>query len=153
MYSRAMYHTCLRVVLYAADAEDILQDAFMEAFMNLGKLKDTEAFGGWLKRIVLNKSINFVRRKRQNWLEMEESDLADIPEDQTASEPEFAEKFEAVMEALNELPEKYRIIINLHVFEQMDFEKIAALMDVSSSTVRVQYMRAKQKIVNRIKNK
>jgi RNA polymerase sigma factor (sigma-70 family) len=102
---------------------------------------------------VLNKSINHVRRKRQNWLEIEEADLADIPEDEAAGEPEFAEKFEAVMEAMNELPEKYRIIINLHVFEQMDFEKIAALMDVSSSTVRVQYMRGKQKILKRISNK
>jgi RNA polymerase sigma factor (sigma-70 family) len=152
-YSQSMYHTCLRVVLHAADAEDILQDAFMEAFMNLGKLKNTEAFGGWLKRIVLNKSINHVKRNRQSWLEMEEADLADIPGEQSTSELEFAEKLEAVMEALNGLPEKYRIVINLYVFEQMNFEKIATLMELTSSTVRVQYMRGRQKILNRVRNK
>jgi RNA polymerase sigma factor (sigma-70 family) len=149
-----MYHTCLRVVLVAADADDILQDAFMEAFTNLGRLKNSEAFGGWLKKIVLNKSINHVKRKRQNWVDIEKTDLADDESDPGAlHESDFAEKWEAVMGALGDLPEKYRIVINLHVFERMSFEEIATLLQVQPSTVRVQYMRGKQKIINTITNK
>lgn len=154
LYSRAMYHSCLRVVLVAADADDILQDAFMEAFTNLGKLKNSEAFGGWLKKIVLNKSINHVKRKRQSWVDIEKTDLADGAADHPAlNESDFAEKWEAVVAALDALPEKYRIVINLHVFERMSFEEIASLLQVQASTVRVQYMRGRQKIINTMINK
>jgi RNA polymerase sigma factor (sigma-70 family) len=148
-----MYHTCMRVVMYTEDAEDILQEAFMEAFVNLDKLKNAEAFGGWLKRIVINKSINHIRRNQKSWLETEETDLTNIPEEQTIDESEFSEKLQAITEALGSLPEKYRMVINLHIFEQMDFEEIAALTGVPSSTIRVQYMRGKQKILNRARNK
>ena len=149
-YSRAMYHTCLRIVMNAADAEDILQEAFMEAFVSLDKLKDAAAFGGWVKRIMINKSVNFVRRHRRNWLEMEDVELVDVPEEPVYDESEFREKVSAIMEAMGTLPEKYRMVINLHVFEQMNFEEIASVMDIPSSTVRVQYLRGKQKILDRL---
>ena len=152
-YSRAMYHTCMRVVLYAEDVEDILQEAFMEAFTNLAKLKNAEAFGGWLKRIVINKSINHVKRNRRIWLEIDEAGLENIAEEQAIDESEFGVKLQAITEALGALPEKYKMVINLHVFEQLDFEEIAVLMGVPSSTIRVQYMRGKQKILNRARNK
>lgn len=148
-----MYHTCMRVVMYPEDAGDILQESFMEAFVNLDKLKNAEAFGGWLKRIVINKSINHVRRNQKSWFETEEADLTNIPEEQTIDESEFGEKLQVITEALHSLPEKYRMVINLHIFEQMDFEEIAALMAIPSGTVRVQYMRGKQKILNRVRNK
>jgi len=149
-YSRAMYHTCLRIVMNAADAEDILQEAFMEAFISLDKLKNTAAFGGWVKRIMINKSVNFVRRHRKSWLEMEDIELVDIPEEPAYDESEFQEKVNAIIEAMDTLPEKYRMVINLHVFEQMNFEEIASVMDIPSSTVRVQYLRGKQKILDRL---
>lgn len=149
-YSPAMYHTCLRIVVYAADAEDILQDAFMEAFTSLDKIKNADAFGGWLKRIVINKSINHVKRHQKSWLELEETDLADQADEQAVDELDFKNKLEAIVEALNGLPEKYRVVINLHIFEQMSFEEIAGMMNAPSATVRSQYLRGKQKILNGI---
>jgi len=145
-----MYHTCLRIVIYNADAEDILQDAFMEAFNSLGKIKNADAFGGWLKRIVINKSINHVKRHQKNWLELEETDLADQPDEQAIDELDFKNKLDAIVEALNELPEKYRVVINLHIFEQMSFEEVAGMMNVPSATVRSRYLRGKQKILEGI---
>jgi RNA polymerase sigma factor (sigma-70 family) len=149
-YSHAMYHTCLRIVMNTADAEDILQEAFMEAFAKLDKLKNPEAFGGWVKRIMINKSINFVRRHRKSWLETEDAELIDIPDEPAFDESEFRGKVDAIMEAMGLLPEKYRMVINLHIFEQMNFEEIASVMDLPSSTVRVQYLRGKQKILDRL---
>ncbi|MDB5087040.1 MAG: polymerase subunit sigma-24 [Mucilaginibacter sp.] len=149
-YSRAMYHTGLRIVMNAADAEDILQEAFMEAFVNLDKLKNAAAFGGWVKRIIINKSINFVRRHRNSWLEIEDAELTNIPEEQAFDESEFREKLDAIIEAMSSLPEKYRMVINLHIFEQMSFEEIASVMYLPSSTIRVQYLRGKQKILDRL---
>jgi len=150
-YSRAMYHTCLRIVMNAADAEDILQEGFMEAFASLDKLKNTAAFGGWVKQIMINKSVNFVRRHRKSWLVMEDVELVvDMPEEVPFDESEFRGKVNAIIEAMDALPEKYRMVINLHIFEQMNFEEIASVMDIPSSTVRVQYLRGKQKILDRL---
>jgi RNA polymerase sigma factor (sigma-70 family) len=149
-YSRAMYHTCLRIVMNTADAEDILQEAFMEAFISLDKLKNAAAFGGWIKRIMINKSVNFIRRHRKNWLEIEDAELTNIPEEQALDESEFRGKVDSIMEAMGTLPEKYRMVINLHIFEQMSFEEIASVMDLPSSTARVQYLRGKQKILDRL---
>ena len=145
-----MYHTCLRIVIYTADAEDILQDAFMEAFTGLGKIKNVDAFGGWLKRIVINKSINHVKRNQKSWLELEETDLADQPDELAIDELDFKNKLDAIVEAMNALPEKYRVVINLHIFEQMSFEEIAGMMNVPSATIRSQYLRGKQKILDSI---
>ena len=65
-------------------------------------------------------------------------------------ELDFKNKLDAVIEALNELPEKYRMVINLHIFEQMSFEEIAGTMNMPSATVRSQYLRGKQKILDSI---
>lgn len=146
-YSHAMYHTCLRIVMNAADAEDILQDAFMEAFVSLDKLKDASAFGGWIKRIMINKSVNFVRRHRKNWLNVDDAGLTGLPEEQAFDEREFQEKVDAIVTAMDMLPEKYRMVINLHIFEQLSFEEIASVLGLPSSTVRVQYLRGRQKIL------
>ena len=99
---------------------------------------------------MINKSVNFVRRHRRNWLEMEDIELVDVPEEPVYDESEFREKVNAIMEAMDALPEKYRMVINLHIFEQMSFEEIASVMDMPSSTVRVQYLRGKQKILDRL---
>ena len=147
-YSHAMYHTCLRIVMNAADAEDVLQEAFMEAFISLDKLKNAAAFGGWVKRITINKSVNFIRRHRKSWLEIDDAGLMNIPEEQAFDESEFRGKVDAVIQAMEALPEKYRMVINLHIFEQMSFEEIASVMSLPSSTIRVQYLRGKQKILD-----
>lgn len=146
-YSNAMYHTCLRIVGRTEDAEDILQEAFMDAFDNLKKLRDSEAFGGWLKRMVLNKAMDHLRRKRSPWLELEETGLPDMPDDLAWDENEFAGKLQAVETALKELPPAYLLTVNLHVFESMSFEEIADLCGAPSSTVRARYARARQQVI------
>ena len=152
-YSRAMYHTCLRMVVNEADAEDILQDAFMEAFTNLGRLKNIDAFAGWLKRTVINKALNQLKRNRKTWLEIDEADLDNLPEEDATDENDFKGKVEAITAALNLLPDKYRLVINLSVFENMSFEEIAIALEIPSSTIRSQYLRGRQKVLNSIAHK
>jgi RNA polymerase sigma-70 factor (ECF subfamily) len=145
-----MYHTCLRIVVNAADAEDILQDAFMEAFANLGRLKNKDAFAGWVKKIVINKSLNFIQRKKDNWVELGAEEFDDRLDDGLVDEQEFNLQVEAVKDAINQLPIKFRTVINLHVFEKMSFEEIAVLLEMPPSTLRSQYLRAKQKILTMV---
>jgi len=148
-----MYHTCLRMVVNEADAEDILQDAFMEAFTNLNRLKNIDAFAGWLKRTVINKALNQLKKNRKTWLEIDETVLDNLPDEERIDEHIFSEKIEAITAALNLLPDKYRVVINLHVFENMSFEEIAVTLEIPSSTVRSQYLRGRQKILNTIAHK
>jgi len=145
-----MYHTCLRIVTHAADAEDILQDAFLEAFTTLSRLKNKDAFAGWIKRIVINKSINFIKRKKEAWLQLDAEDADYMQDGGMVDEQEFHLQVEAIKEALAQLPVKYRTVINLHVFEKLGFEEIAVLMETPSATVRSQYLRGKQKILTMI---
>jgi len=152
-YSRAMYHTCLRMVVNEADAEDILQDAFMEAFTNLNRLKNIDAFAGWLKRTVINKALNHLKRNRKTWLDIDETELGNQLEEEDIDEDIFKEKVEAITAALNLLADKYRVVINLNVFENMSFEEIAVALEIPSSTVRSQYLRGRQKILNSIAHK
>ena len=99
---------------------------------------------------MINKSVNFIRRHRKNWLGIEDAELTNIPEEQAFDELEFRGKVDAIIGAMDSLPQKYRMVINLHIFEQMNFEEIASVMDLPSSTVRVQYLRGKQKILDRL---
>jgi len=139
-----MYHVCLRIVVNTADAEDILQEAFLEAFTTLNLLKNTSAFAGWLKRIVINKSLNFVNRKKESWVDIDITDTSVLQEEQF-DEQEFHNKTEAVKQAIDNLPVKYRVVLNLHIFEKLGFEEIAILLQMPAATARSQYLRAKQK--------
>jgi len=145
-----MYHTCLRIVNNNTDAEDILQEAFLEAFTTLDKLRNKDAFAGWLKRIVINRSINYISRTKEKWLELEEGDANMHFEETIIDEQAFQLQVDAIKEAIDQLPDKYRTVINLHLFEKMSFEEIAALAEQPSSTIRSQYLRGRQKILTMI---
>jgi RNA polymerase sigma-70 factor (ECF subfamily) len=142
-----MYHTALRVVTDRHHAEDILQEAFFEAFTRLNTLKNPGAFAGWLKQIVIHKSINFINRTKVTWLNIEITGVHDIQDEEKISEQDFVEKIDAIRMAITALPVKYRAIVNLHIFEKMGFEEIAVMMEMPSATVRSQYLRARQKIL------
>jgi len=149
-YSHAMYHTCLRIVNNTSDAEDMLQETFLDAFTTLKKLKDTRAFAGWLKRIAINKSLNYVNRQKRAWVELDGITDTDVPEEEIVDEELFRFKIEAIQKELVQLPENQRIVISLHVFEDLDFEEIAELAGIPSSTVRSHYARGRQRVLNKI---
>lgn len=151
-YSRAMYHTCLRIVGNTADAEDLLQEGFLEAFLGLARLKDTHAFAGWLKRIIINRALNYVKRERKNWEQLEDTNLAELSEDAPIDEEDFVRKIAYVHKQLKLLPDIQRIVIGLHVFEDLGFEDIASLMNVPSATVRSHYIRGRKRILGTIKD-
>ena len=151
-YSLAMYHTCLRIVNNPADAEDILQEAFLQAFKSLEKLNDQNAFAGWIKRIVINRSIDFLRRRQKSLLVHKDLPEYELPQEEEAiDEAMFAGKVSLIRQALDTLPDKYRLVMNLHVFEKMSFEQVADLLNIPSATVRSQYLRARQKIIAQLK--
>ena len=149
-YSKPMYNTCRRIVNNTADAEDILQESFIDAFRQIDKLENKAAFGGWLKRIVINKSINKVSRRHVNWVDID-SYAYSIVEEESVDEAEFVFKVAEIKKAIQQLPDGYRTVLCLRLLEDYKHEEVAEILKISSSTARTQYTRAKRKLLQIIK--
>ena len=150
-YSKAMYNTSLRIVNNTGDAEDVVQEAFTDAFRSLEDFHYKSTFGAWLKRIVINKSINYLRKRKMDMIDIEKTNIGHLPEEDTTDEQEIQMKVEDIKKAVGLLPNGYRTVLTLYLFEGYDQEEIAEILQVSHATVRTQYMRAKQKLVQHIK--
>lgn len=150
-YSRAMYNTSLRIVNNGADAEDVLQEAFLDAFRSLHDFHYRSTFGAWLKKIVINKSINALRKRKPNQEIVEESVVYSMPDSDGVDEAEIQYKVDEVKQAIKRLPDGYRTVLSLYLLEGYDHEEIAEILKISHNTVRTQYIRAKQKLLFIIK--
>lgn len=150
-YAKAMYNTSLRIVNHTGDAEDVIQESFTDAFRSLEDFHHKSTFGAWLKRIVINKSINQLRKRKMDLIDIDKTNIGHIPEEETHDEQEMQLKVEDVKRAVGLLPNGYRTVLTLYLFEGYDQEEIAEILQVSHATVRTQYMRAKQKLLQYIK--
>jgi RNA polymerase sigma-70 factor (ECF subfamily) len=150
-YAKAMYNTSLRIVNHTADAEDVLQESFVDAFAAIDSFGYKSTFGAWLKRIVINKSINALRKRKMEIIDIDKTSAVFLPEEESYDEEEMKFKVEEIKKAVKELPNGYRTVLSLHLFEGYDQEEIAEILQISHATVRTQYMRAKQKLLLFIK--
>lgn len=145
-----MFNTSLRIVNRETDAEDILQEAFTDAFRQLKDFEGRSTFGAWLKQIVVFKSITFLKKQRINFTAMDAAtDIADIIEDEDA----VWYTTEMIRNAILELPDGYRTVLSLHLLEGYEQDEVAEMLEVAPSTVRTQYMRAKQKLLVLLKKR
>jgi RNA polymerase sigma factor (sigma-70 family) len=143
LYSKAMYNTALRMVQNAHDAEDILQSVFIEVFTKMESFRFESSVGAWIKRITINKSINFLKSKRIFTQELTAMhDQAHEPEPDR--EPVLS--VEKVKKAVEQLPDGYRVVFSLYAFEGYDHEEIAHVLDITEATSKSQYSRAKAKL-------
>jgi RNA polymerase sigma-70 factor (ECF subfamily) len=150
-YSKAMYNTCLRLLNNMAEAEDVLQESFIEAFKNLERFEYRTSFGGWLKQICINRSINQLRKRKIDWVDMEKTAVYDYADENEIDEAETNMQVESVKKAIMKLPDGYRTVLNLYLLEGYDHEEMAEILNVAESTTRTQYMRAKQKLLQLLK--
>lgn len=138
-YSDAMFFVCNRLLHDNSDAEEVLQDSFIQAFDKLHQLKEASTFGVWLKKIVINKCLNQLRKKKLNFVEIG----SDIP-NETEDEQVYTLDYTTINEAINTLPTSCRIIFNLFLVDGLKHREIAELLGISVSTSKSQYLRAKQ---------
>lgn len=143
-YSKAMFNVCMRMTNSREDAEDILQDAFTDAFMNLASFEGKSSFGAWLKRIVVNKCINALKKRTPEIVLTEKYEVKISDDDTNFDDTEL--KVEKINEAVGKLPDGYRIILTLYLFEGYDHREISKILNISESTSKSQYMRAKRKL-------
>lgn len=145
LYFKAMYNTSLRIVGESYVAEDLMQDAFIDAFKNIHQFDEQATFGAWLKRIVINKSINHV--KKQQLIAKKLEDYSSHIEDDDAGEEENMNySIEDIKSAMKQLSPQYKIVFSLYMIEGYDHDEIAEIMQISSSTSRSQLSRGKQQL-------
>lgn len=145
MYSRAMYNICVRMVKVEADAEDILQNSFVDVFRNLKNFQSQSTPGAWIKRIVINNCINFLRKKKVHFTELNET-IYTVPETDVPDRGEPDYTVQKIRRAMHQLSDGYRMVFSLYAMEGYDHTEIADILGVSVATSKTQYHRAKKKI-------
>jgi len=156
LYYKAMYNTSFNIMKDGHKAEDVMQEAFLKAFQKIHLYNNTSSFGAWLKRIVINESINSIRKKKPEFITEETYLLegnSDAEDNQVAaSEIDWQNtSLKHVKSALGKMSERYRTIISLLLLEGYDLEEVAEIMDVTYGNARVLYMRAKNKLQELVK--
>jgi RNA polymerase sigma-70 factor (ECF subfamily) len=148
-YAKAMFNAALRITGDYAEAEDVLQESFLSAFRELSSYKGDSSFGAWLKRIVVNKSINCLRQRRLALVPLGEQHH-DAPADTTGptadDEAETSYRADVLRRCIQELPDGYRLVLTLYLLEGYDHLEIANILNISESTSKSQYSRARVKL-------
>lgn len=152
-YYKAMYNTALRIVKHNAEAEDIMQESFLNAFTKLHTYKGEVSFGSWLKRIVVNNSI-YHYKKQKKFTTSNIEDVMHKVEDNdgvTFEHNGYNElKAQKVMETMKNLKDNYRISLTLHLIEGYDYEEISTIMNISYANCRTTISRAKESLRKRL---
>lgn len=149
LYAKAMYNTALRIVQDEAEAADVLQEAFVDAFTRLDSFRQESTFGLWMKQIVVNKSISALRKRRLVLQSLDDGEeIADEPDE----DDNLEWRVEAVKAAINQLPDGYRLVLSLYLLEGYDHEEIAHILRISEATSRSQFLRGKRKLLANLKN-
>ncbi len=145
-YCDGMYIVAKRFLKDAHDAEDVVQEAFIKAFTKLHQYKAEVTFGAWLKRIVVNKSIDFLKSKKQ-LVELEEVHLKVI--DTEGDDKWLVDDTVTITEvksAIDKLPEKYQYVVMLYLIEGYDHQEISEILNISEVASRTQLSRGKTKL-------
>ena len=162
-YNRSLYHTILKMVRNVDDAEDLTIEAFTKAFKSLDKFRQDYTFSTWLFRIATNNCIDFIRKKKNVTVSLdgfyvdmngEESGM-DVRDTQLNPQEETIKlQDEAQMRAIvAKLPPKYRKIVSLRYFEELSYEAIAVELEIPLGTVKAQLHRAKELLLDMVKDK
>jgi RNA polymerase sigma factor (sigma-70 family) len=146
LYAKPMYNVCLRMVRDELDAEDVLQNAFADVFAKITSFRFESSVGAWIKRVVINACINFLKRRRLP-LEVFEEWHSGMTE--TEEDADFENKglqVDKVKKAIQELPDGYRVVFSLYALEGYDHQEIAEVLGVTEATSKSQYSRARRRL-------
>lgn len=144
LYSKAMFNICFRIIGNQEVAEDVLQEAFVNAFKNIRSYQRKATFGAWLKKIVVNKAISYLRKQQLEFVELENhKEPKNEPE---VDDLDLVMKVKTVRGAIQKLPNGFRIVFSLYLLEGYDHKEISEILDISESTSKSQYNRAKKKL-------
>jgi len=150
-YCQGMYCVAMRFLKNEEDAEDVLQEAFVKAFQKLDQFSGEVSFGAWLKRIVINNCIDYIKSKKLQYVELKENTLRIAEDDDwTVNEVVSVEEVKSAMEML---PEKYRFVLQMYLIEGLEHREISSILELRESTCRTRLMRGRGLLKEFLKNK
>jgi len=146
-YMVAMLNTSFRILNNKEDAEDALQEAFIKAFSSLHQFNYQSTFGAWLKRIVVNHSIDQLKKKRKvAFTDGDDLLVMELPAEEPVPENNLQEKLDRLYQGLHQLPDGYRTVLSLYLLEGYDHTEISEILNIEVSTSISQLSRAKKKL-------
>ncbi len=150
-YYKAMYNTALRITGDTAEAEDAMQEGFLNAFRKIETYREEVSVGAWLKKIVVNRALDAVKN-RKSFVDLDQvPEIAENDDENDEYQGEFV--IDEIKKALYNLPERDRVIVSLFLLEGYDHEEIAEIMGISYASSRTQYHRAKKRLQKELQQK
>lgn len=149
-YAPNMYSHCLRMARNEDDAKDILQESFIKVYNNRKQFDSSQSLGGWIRKIVINTSLNFIKKNYSINYERDE-----VIEMQVETDNDYKGEItkERLMNALDTLPEGYKVIFNLYVIEGLTHPEIADYLEISVNTSKSQLHKARKMLRNQLEEK
>lgn len=151
LYSKGMFNVAMRILNHSDEAADVLQEAFLDAFVRIADFRQETTFGLWIKQIVVNRSISQLRKRKLEWVSLQ-NEVHDVVEEERPDEEATALEVENVHRGIQQLPDGYRVVLSLYLLEGYDHEEISQVLGISENTSRTQFMRAKRKLLGILKN-
>ena len=149
LYYKSMYSVCLRIINDSMEAEDVMQEAFLSAFKKINTYKGEVSFGAWLKRIVVNRSLDYLKKRKVQFEEVNER-TTQVADYQMETKEVDVKLFK---NAIQNLPDGYRVVLSLYLIEGYDHEEISQILGISNASSRTQLLRAKNKLRDLLKGK
>jgi RNA polymerase sigma factor (sigma-70 family) len=150
LYCKAMFVVANRYVNDSFLAEDIMQESFIKAFKSIDRYKNEVPFGAWLKRIVINQSIDALKKKKLELISMNEETLRVVDDEDWKVDESIT--VDEVKSAINDLKEKYRLVLSLYLFEGYDHDEISQILGITSNTSRTHLLRGKRILKEKLKS-
>ena len=146
-----MFNISYRITNDADDAADVLQEAFLNAYKYMHSFKGESSVGAWLKRIVVNASINHIKKHRIMYEPIEDHEADD--RDEGPRDEDIVLELDRVRSAIQQLPDGFRTVFSLYLLEGYDHREIAEILGITESTSKSQYNRAKKKLKEILKER
>lgn len=150
-YCDGMYYVAYRYLKNSFDAEEAIQEAFIKAFLKLHQYNGEVTFGAWLKKIVINKCIDFLKAKKLELVAINENILKTVDDNEGDWMADDEVTTEMVKQKIEELPEKYRFVVMLYLIEGYDHKEIADILGITEVASRTLLHRGKQKLQEQLK--
>jgi len=148
-YSPGMLGVCLRYSNNLAEAEDILQEGFIKVFKNIKNFRKEGSFEGWIRRIIINSAITYISKNKITFKEIDE-DKMELTEETETNESYIPVDPEVLLKLIQNMPEGYRMVINLYVFEGYRHKEISEILNISESTSKSQLSKARKYLKNEL---
>ena len=153
-YSKYLTAICSRFLPDPMDLRDVLQDSFIKIFSSLGKFeyRGSGSLKAWMRQISVNEALKLLKKRRRETIISYSWDLPDDRVDEVEEEPDVGEvPQQVIQEMIKSLPEGYRTVFNLYVFEEKNHKEIAGILGITESTSASQLHRARMILANKIK--